>query len=434
LLFERCLKKMWQEFRTIRMKSFSRYAWTLLLGICSAASAGSADWPQWRGPNHDGISTETGLLKDWPEGGPKLAWEVKGLGAGYSSVSVFGDRIYSAGDKGEESFVEALNLSDGKPVWLAKLGKSGAVGQPQFEGPRATPTTDGELVFAVSQWGDMVCLRADNGKEVWRKDYTRDFGGARPFWGYAESPLIDRDKVVVTPGGSQGALVALNTKTGAVIWQSKEFTDAAHYASLISVEAGGVRQYIQLTPASVAGIAASDGKLLWKAPRKGQVAVIPMPIYDDGFVYVTSGYGSGCNLFKVTAESGTFTAEQVYANKVMVNHHGGVVKIGDCVYGYSESKGWTCQDFKTGEAKWQDKEKLGKGSITYADGRLYLRQEDKKGTVSLIEASVEGYHEHGRFDQPDRSGKNSWPHPVIAGGKLYLRDQDVLLCYNVKAK
>jgi outer membrane protein assembly factor BamB len=417
------------------MKHLSRYLCTAFAGISSLISAAPADWPQWRGPNHDDISTETGLLKDWPAGGPALVWESKGLGDGYSSISIFGNRIYTAGDKGAESFVEALNLADGKPVWSAKLGKAGAVGQPPFQGPRATPTTDGEFVFAVSQWGEMVCFRVDTGKEVWRRDYTKDFGGACPFWGYAESPLIDGEKVVVTPGGSQGALVALNKKDGSVIWQSKDFTDAAHYSSMIVVELGGVRQYIQLTPASVAGIAAADGKLLWKAPRKGQTAVIPTPIYDDGFVYVTSGYGVGCNLFKVTPDSGKFSAEQVYANKVMVNHHGGVIKMGDYVYGYSEAKGWTCQDFKTGEAKWQEKEKLGKGSLGYADGHFYLRQEDiRKGTVALIEASPEGYHEHGRFDPPDHSGKNSWPHPLVVGGKLYLRDQDVLLCYDVKAK
>jgi outer membrane protein assembly factor BamB len=417
------------------MKKYT-FLLSAFFGVSPVVSAASGDWPQWRGPNHDDISTETGLLKDWPQGGPKLAWEAKGLGAGYSAVSIFGDRIFTAGDKGEESFVEALNLADGKPLWSSKLGKAGTggQGQPQFEGPRATPTTDGELVFAVSQWGEMVCLQADTGKEVWRKDYTKDFGGACPMWGYAESPLIDGEKVIVTPGGGQGALVALNKKTGAVIWQSKDFTDSAHYSSVIISELGGVRQYIQLTPSSVAGIGAADGKLLWKAPRKGNVAVISTPVYDDGFVYVTSGYGAGCNLFKVNAESGKFSTEQVYANKIMANHHGGVVKVGDCVYGYSEGKGWTCQDFKTGEAKWQEREKLGKGSVAFADGRLYLRQEDKNGTVAIIEASPEGYREHGRFEQPDRSSKKSWPHPVIAGGKLYLRDQDVLLCYDVKAK
>jgi outer membrane protein assembly factor BamB len=410
------------------------YLGVVLLAITNIVCAGSDDWPQWRGPNHDGISTETGLLKDWPEGGPKLAWQVKGLGDGYASVSVFGNRIYTAGDKGAESFVEALNLGDGKAIWSAKLGKSGSVGDPQFEGPRATPSTDGELVLAVGQRGEMVCLKADTGQEVWRKEYTKDFGGTLPMWGYAESPLIDGDKVVITPGGSRGAMVALNKKTGVLLWQSKGFTDEAHYSSVIIAELNGVRQYIQLTPASVVGIAAADGKLLWKAPRKGSTAVIPTPIYDDGFVYVTSGYGAGCNLFKINSDSGKFTAEQVYANRVMVNHHGGVIKVGDYVYGYSDGKGWTCQDFKSGEAKWQDKTKLGKGSLVYADGRFYLRQEDKNGTVALIEASPEGYREHGRFDQPDRSSKKSWPHPVVAGGKLFLRDQDVLLCYDVKGR
>jgi outer membrane protein assembly factor BamB len=410
------------------------YLFVALVAVSHLASAAPGDWPQWRGPNHDNVSTETGLLKEWPAGGPRLAWEAKDIGHGFASVSIFGGRLFTAGDKGAESFVEALNVSDGKAAWSAKLGKSGEVGQPAFEGPRATPTTDGQFVFAVSQWGDLAGYDTATGKEIWRKDYTKDFGGGAPFWGYSESPLIDGDQVVVTPGGSQGAVVALNKKTGTVVWQCKELTDAAHYASLIPADVGGVHQYIALTPANVAGISARDGKLLWKAPRKGNVAVIPTPIFSDGLVYVTSGYGAGCNLFKVTSDSGNFTAEQVYANKVMVNHHGGVVKVGDYVYGYSDGKGWTCQDFKTGEAKWQDKEKLGKGSIIYADDRFYLRQEDKKGTVALIEASPEGYKEHGRFDQPDRSNKNSWPHPVVAGGKLFLRDQDVLLCYEVKEK
>jgi outer membrane protein assembly factor BamB len=404
-----------------------------LLVIANSIYAPAGDWPQWRGPNHDDISSETGLLQDWPEGGPKLAWEAKGLGTGFASVSILGDRIYTAGDKGADSMVEALNLNDGKSLWATRIGKAGEVGNPPFEGPRATPTTDGSLVFAVNQWGEMVCVQADTGKEIWRKDYTKDFGGTRPDWGYAESPLIDGDKVVVTPGGKQGAVVALDKKTGAVRWQSKEFTDAAHYSSLIVAEPGGGRQYIVLTPSSVAGISATDGKLLWKGSRKGQVAVIPTPIYSEGFVYVTSGYGAGCNLFKLSPNSGSFSVEQVYANRLMVNHHGGVVKLGDFVYGYSDNKGWTCQDFKTGEAKWQNKQKLGKGSLVFADRRLYLRQEDKKGTVALIEPSPDGYREHGHFDQPDRSSQNSWPHPVVAGARLYLRDQDVLLCYDVKA-
>jgi outer membrane protein assembly factor BamB len=419
---------------TSRSASYAACA-ALFLSLSGLATAAAADWPQFRGPEHNDLSTETGLLKQWPKDGPPLVWQAKGLGDGYSSVAVAGDRLYTAGDKGDSSFVLALNAADGQQVWSAKLGRAGAVGDPKFYGPRSTPTVDGDLVFAVSQWGEMVCLEAAGGKEVWRKDFTKDLGGACPTWGYAESPLADGDRVVVTPGGSAGAVVALNKKTGVIVWRSKEFTDSPHYSSLAVASIGGVRQYIQLTPESVAGIAAADGKLLWRAARKGNVAVIPSPVCRDGLVYVSSGYGKGCDLFKVSAADGNFTAEPVYSNKVMANHHGGVVLVGDCLYGYSDSKGWTCQDLKTGQAKWQDKEKFGKGSLAYADGQLYLRQEDtSKGTVALIEASPEGFKEHGRFNPPGHSSKNSWPHPVIANGKLYLRDQDVLLCYDVKTK
>lgn len=404
------------------------------MAMACLAVAAPGDWPQWRGPNRDAISKETGLLQTWPEGGPKMLWKATGLGAGHSTVSIVGDRIYTTGDRGETSYAIALNLADGKQVWESKLGKAGAPGWGGFAGPRATPTVDGELLFAVGQWGDFVCLDRATGTEKWRKDYSKDFGAPRPEWGFSESPLVDGEQVIVTPGGDQGAIVALDKKSGKLLWRTKDFTDPAHYSSLIIAEIEGVRQYIQLTERSLVGVAAADGKLLWRAPRKGATAVIPDPVYHDGHVYVTSGYGIGCHLFKISASGGSFTAEQVYGNKVMVNHHGGVIRIGENLYGHSDNKGWTCQDFKTGEAKWQEKGKIGKGSVVFADGRLYLRQEDKQGTIALIEATPTGYVERGRFEQPDRSSKNSWAHPVVAGGKLYIRDQDILLCYDVKAK
>ena len=406
----------------------------LFVSEIDLALCAPGDWPQFRGPTLNDISPETGLLKDWPAGGPTLAWKATGLGAGYSGVSVAGSQIFTAGDKDDSTLIVALNRADGKSLWSARLGKSDAPGSPKFEGPRSTPTVSGDRVFVLGQWGDLVCVDAGSGRELWRKDLIKDFGGAYPTWGYSESPLVDDDKLVVTPGGSKGAIVALNQKTGETVWQSKEFTDPAHYSSLIIEEIGGVRQYIQLTPESLAGVGAADGKLLWRAPRKGNVAVISSPVYKDGLVYVSSGYGVGCNLFQVTAQAGKFDAKQIYANKIMSNHHGGVLNIFEFIYGYSDGKGWTCQDLKSGEAKWQEKEKLGKGSLVYADSRLYLRQEGSRGTVALIEATPDGYKEHGRFDQPDRSSKNSWPHPVIAGGQLYLRDQDLLLCYDLKPR
>jgi outer membrane protein assembly factor BamB len=404
----------------------------LLLFLAGAVLAARADWPQFRGTNRDDLSADTGFLKEWPAGGPPLVWKATGLGAGYSDISIVDDRIYTIGENKDSSAVIALNAADGKHLWTAKLGKAGAPGSPEYYGPRSTPTVSGDLVVALGQWGDLVALEASTGKELWRKNYEKDFDGRSPSWGYCESPLIDEGKVIITPGGSEGSIVALNKKTGAILWRSKGFTDSPHYSSLIFAEIGGVRQYIQLTAQHVVGVAAADGSVLWTAPRPGRVAVIPSPIYSDGFVYVSSGYGVGCNLFKISAGDGKFTAQEVYASKVMANQHGGVIKVGDCVYGYSDGKGWTCQDFKTGEAKWQEKEKLGKGAIGYADGHFYLRTEDK-GTMVLIDASPEGYHEHGRFEQPERSSDKAWPHPVISGGRLYLRDQDVLLCYNVKA-
>jgi outer membrane protein assembly factor BamB len=226
-------------------------------------------------------------------------------------------------------------------------------------------------------------------------------------------------------------MVALNKRTGAEIWRTKDFTDSAEYSSPIIAESGGVRQYIQLTGNSVAGVAAEGGKLLWQAPRRGSTAVIPTPIFHNDHVYVTSGYGIGCNLFKVSKTGSEFKAQEVYANKIMVNHHGGVLRIGEHLYGHSDGKGWVCQEFKSGNMIWNER-KMGKGSVVYADGHLYLRSEESKGTVALIEASPAGYKEKGRFDQPQRSGHESWPHPVIANGKLYLRDQDWLLCYDVK--
>jgi outer membrane protein assembly factor BamB len=379
------------------------------------------------------MSTETGLLKAWPKDGPPLVWRATGLGAGFSGVSVVSQRIFTMGDQSDGNHVIALNKDDGKIVWSTKLGKAGAPGWGGFAGPRATPSVDGGLVFALGQYGEVICVSASDGKEIWRKSLTTDFGGPLMEWGFSESPLVDGDQVLFTPGGPKGTVVALNKKTGDLIWQSKDWTDNAHYSSIIVAEIDDLRQYIQLTDKSVAGIAPKDGKVLWKAARKGSTAVIPTPIYANGYVYVTSGYGIGCNLFKVTTGSG-FTVTQVYANKVMENHHGGVVKLGDYLYGYSDSKGWTCQNFKTGQAQWQEKAGLGKGSLVFADGHLYCREEAEKGVVALVEATPSGFVEKSRFTPPDRSGKMSWAHPVVAGSKLYLRDQDVLLCYDVQAK
>ncbi len=271
------------------------------------------------------------------------------------------------------------------------------------------------------------------GKEVWRKSLTKNFGGSVPQWGYAESPLVDGDKVFVTPGGSQGAIVALNKKTGEKVWQTGDFTDPAHYSSMIVENVFGQRQVIQFTPAHVVGVDVATGKVLWSADRPGKVAVVPTPVFADNQVFVTSGYGIGCNAFKISKDGFGFKAEQIYANKDMENHHGGVILLNGFVYGHSNKRGWVCMDFKTGNVAWASKN-LGKGAISYADGHFYLRDESALGTIALIEVNPKAYVEKSRFNQPDRTDKKAWTHPVILNGRMYIRDQGLMLCYDIKAK
>lgn len=403
----------------------------LLSASAWAGAAPAGEWPQWRGPKRDGCSVETGLLKQWPAGGPTLVWTAKGLGEGYSGPAIVGGKLYTMGDVGGSACILALDAATGKQLWSARAGKAGQSGG--YAGPRCTPAVDGGLVYVLGQFGELVCVQAATGQPVWSKSLTADFKGGVPGWGYSESPLVDGNLVVVTPGGRQGAMVALNKTTGAVVWRSQGFNDGAHYSSAIVAEIGGTRQYIQLTAESVAGIAAANGQALWRAPRQGRTAVVPTPIYAENEVFVTSGYGVGHNAFKISGSGGQFKAEPLYDGKEIANHHGGIVLIGQHLYGHSDSGGWTCLDFKTGKVAWKNGG-VGKGSVCYADGHLYTRSEGGKGAIALVEASPDGYKEHGRFDQPNRSGKNSWPHPVVCGGKLYIRDQDVLLCYDVKAK
>ncbi len=421
------------------MKIFSAAFVFIVLAAFGTEASDAASWPQWRGPNRDDVSTETGLLKQWPEAGPKLLWKASGIGRGYSSVSIADAKLYTMGDKDGSSWVEALDLGgSGKILWSTKVGKAGG----NYDGTRSTPTIDGSHIYALGQFADLVCLQAADGKEVWRKNLQKDFGGAMMSgWNFTESVLVDGDHVICTPGGAKGTMLALDKKTGEPIWQSLDITDKAAYSSVIAADIGGVHQYIQLTgnpgkkgqppPGHIFGVEAKTGKVLWSAEREGETAVIPTPIYFDGYVFTTSGYGAGCNCFKVAMEGGKFAATQAYASREMSDHHGGVVRVGDYLYGHSDNGGWKCMEMKTGKVMWKNPG-VGKGSLTCADGHLYLRSESGNGLIALVGASPEGFKETGSFNQPNRAKENSWPHPVVCGGKLYIRDQDVLLCYDVK--
>lgn len=390
---------------------------------------GQSYWNQWRGPNRDAISPDKGLLKQWPQEGPRLVWKATGLGGGFSGVSRWDDRLFTMGDKEDTSYLLAIDAKDGRILWSTPVGKSGG-NDPQRPGPRCTPATDGQLVFALGQYGDLVCAEVGTGKVLWRISYQKDLGATQiPRWNFAESPLLDGDRLICLPGGPNGYMAALDKRTGKVIWQTKEITDNANYTSIIPAKIQGVYQYIALSDSRLVGVSA-DGKVLWQAQRPGKAAVIPTPIYKDEIVFVTSGYGIGAHAFRITQDQGQFKADQIYAQPEADNHHGGAILIGDHVYLSADPGLLTCLEFKTGRIVWQERS-VGKGSLAYADGNLILRSEN--GPVALVEATAGGYKEKGTFQQPDRSKYNSWPHPVVTGGMLYLRDQDVLLCYDLRA-
>ncbi len=412
----------------------------LALMSLHAAPAHNYDWPWWRGVNHDNISTETDLLKSWPQGGPKLLWTFNDAGIGYSGPAVVGNRLYAMGGDEKNDFVFAVDVGKGTKVWSTPIGPY--VRNGYGSGPRSTPTVDGAYLYALSSDGVLACLKVNGGEKVWSVRLKEDLGGTRPVWNYSESPLVDGEQIICTPGGSRGAMAALDKKTGQVLWRSKELTDPAGYSSAVPVTIGGVRQYVQLTMKGVAGVAAKDGRLLWYYRNpKYRTAVIPSPIIRDNYVYAVAGYGAGAVLLKLTPDGDGTKAEQFYdedAMRLMNNKHEGVVLLGDYVYGWSDNGGWTCQEFKTGKKMWQSKA-FGRGSLTSAGGMLYCYSEDT-GTLALVAASPEGWHEKGRFTIPQQ-GKprerviyknNIWTYPVIANGRLYLRDQNLIFCYEVK--
>jgi outer membrane protein assembly factor BamB len=405
-----------------------------VLGFWSLAAMAD-DWPQWRGPQRTGISKEAGLLKEWPKDGPKLLWQVKDLGDGYSTPAVVGNRIYVLSNKGQnDEFVQALDSKDGSPVWATRLGKVGPNGIPPYPGARSTPTVEGEMLYALGSDGDLACVKTSDGSEVWRRSLRTDFGGKPGKWAYSESPLVDGKAVVCTPGGKDATIVALDKKNGEVIWKCAvpEGDDAA-YASAIATDVGGVKQYVQFLQKGVVGVDARSGKFLWRYNKTGasSPANIPTPVAHDGYIYTGTGLG-GSGLAKLKVDNEEVTAEQVYFEKNLPNSIGGAVLLGDYLYG-TNAKGLMCIEFATGKVKWQEKS-VGAGSICSAEGRLYVHGEND-GDMALVVATPDGYQEMGRFtppDQPKRGNSKAWAYPVIANGRLYVRDLGMLWCYDIK--
>lgn len=387
------------------------------------------DWPQWLGPERDGISHETGLLQAWPEGGPQQLWLFKDCGIGYSGPAIVDNVLYIMGARNDTEQLIAIDATNGKEIWATNLGD--VYENDWGNGPRGTPTVSGDIIYSLSAKGNLVASNRNDGQEIWRASLT-NLGGKIPTWGYAESPLVDGEQVIVTPGGEQGAVAAFDKESGELLWQSSKVTDEAHYSSVVSTSINGIPQYVQLMEKRLISIDPSDGDLLWEVPWAGKVAVIPTPIVDANQIFITTGYGVGCMLVEIDAEN---QPSVVYENKVMKNHHGGVILLEKKLYGYSDKSGWTCQDWATGKRIWRERSALGKGAISYAEGRFYCLSEDE-GDVVLIAASPEGWKEHGRFtlspqtDLRKQKGK-IWMHPIISNGTMYLRDQDLLFAFDI---
>ncbi len=416
----------------------------LTVGATIAAErlAKTGEWPTWRGPLRDGKSTETGLLQAWPSDGPELLWQAGGLGLGFSSVSIQNGRVFSMGEAEGEEFVIALDLN-GKKLWSTIIGKNAKNGG--YAGPRCTPTLDGDLLYAIGSNGDLACLKTATGDKVWAKSLKNDYDGKMMSgWGYSESPLIDGEMLICTPGGSKATLAALNKKTGKEIWSAsvpeigKAGKDGAGYSSVVIGNCAGVKQYIQLLGRGVVGVDAKTGKFLWGYNRTaGGTANITTPVVKDDYVFSTTGYpDGGSGLVKIVKDGSDLKAEEVWykSAKEFQNHHGGMILLGDLLFGgHGQNQGFpTCLEFLTGNVVWgKDQRGPGGGSaaVAYADGNLYFRYQD--GKMALIAASPKELQVKGSFKIPD-STKPSWPHPVIADGKLYLREQDQLLVYNLK--
>jgi outer membrane protein assembly factor BamB len=398
-------------------------AFGALAALCSiVASSQTSEWHQWRGPNRDGKSTETGLLKSWPAEGPPLAWHTAEAGIGFSSFSSGNGRLYTLGDRGETGLVIALEAATGKRLWETPNGPS--YFNTYGDGQRGTPTIDGDHLYALSATGDLACLDTATGRVIWRKDIVSEYRSSVPEWGYSESPLVVGERVIIHAGGPKASIVALNKLTGATLWSSE--SDRAAYSSGVITRVGDVTQAIYFSDRRTLGVDVRDGRLLWSYDRaSNNTANIATPIVSGTRVLVSSGYDTGTGLLELSSSG----AREVYFTRNMQSHYSSAVLAGDYLYGFSDAI-LTAMRFADGAVAWRDRS-VGKGSLIYADERLYLYSED--GVVGLAEATPDAYRERGRFRLPGNLPSTWAPNLIITDGKLILRNQEHVYAYDVRA-
>jgi len=409
------------------MKHFVRPL-CVFLTLSFVILAQEPNWNQFRGPKRDNHSFSTGIAKSWAEGGPKLLWKINTVGIGYANVSFFGDKIFTMGDFNNQCYVIALDRNTGKELWKASIGKGGDGGG-GYPGPLGTPACDGENVYAISQFSDFAALDMKDGKKKWGINTQNNLGGKKMDpWGYAMSPIVDGDKILLPIGGNDGTLAAFD-KSGKILWRTDWIKDPAAYTTPVPVEVGGIRHYMLLTGERLVGVS-TEGKELWGTKFPGRIAVCSDPVLCGDVIMASSSYGVGAYFYRVTKEGENFKKVTSFSGPTqrLISHHGGIVAVGEHFYLLTE-RNLSCVEAKTGTIVWTDPS-VGKGSLVYVDGKLILRSQD--GPVAMVEAAPEGYKELGRFEQPDRSNRNSWTYPVVTDKKLYLRDQNVVLCYDLE--
>lgn len=410
------------------MRARSRFALPAILVALAAAwpSSQVAEWHQWRGPNRDGISAETGLLQSWPSNGPPQLWRTAGAGEGYSSFSASGGRLYTLGARGGTEYLSAFDAATGRKLWEQANGQR--FRNDRGDGPRSTPTVDGARLYVFGGAGDLSSYDAATGTRHWTVNVVREHGGVVPYWGYSESPLVIGDRIVVNVGGRGASLVAFDKTDGRVLWRAE--SDEAGYSSPMLLRTGSLAQAVFFTGRRALAVDPRDGRLLWSYPRvSNRTANIATPVVRGSQVFLSSDYGTGAALLQVRAAGNLANADEVYFTREMRNHHASSVLVGEHLYGFSGSI-LTAMRFATGEVAWRDRS-VGKGSVIYADNRLYLYSEG--GVVGLAEATPDGYREHGRFRIP-QGNLPTWSHPIVTGGRLIVRDQDTVWAFDVRGR